>query len=125
MCISTSVRVALRPCGSIEIDVPSGSNSSDVSSETSDNLDFVSKEGKSSVWAYFGCETNAQQATERENAYYCKLLSVVNLSIDCTVIKSNILTQFFLCKHLDQMPSNTKYNSELVITYPKQNTSVV
>ena len=45
-----------------------------------------------------------------------------NLSIDFTVIKSNILIQFFLCKHLDQMPSNTKYHSELVITYPNQNT---
>ena len=54
----------LKPCDSIDIDVPSGSNSSDMSSETSDNIVFVSKGGKSSVWAYFGYEANAQQTTE-------------------------------------------------------------
>ena len=35
-----------------------------MNSETIDNLVFVSKGRKSSVWAYFVYETNAQQATE-------------------------------------------------------------
>ena len=56
--------MALRPCDSINIDVPRCSNNSDMNSETSDNIVFVSKEGKSLVWAYFGYEANAQQATE-------------------------------------------------------------
>ena len=58
--------MALRPCDSIDSDVPSDSNSTsrDMSSETSDNTVFVSKEGKSSVWAYSGYETTAQLATE-------------------------------------------------------------
>ena len=60
----TNVKMALTPCDSIDSDVQSGSNSSDMSSETSDNLVFVSKEGKSSVRAYFGYEANAQQVTE-------------------------------------------------------------
>ena len=41
----TNVKMALRPCDSIDSDVQSGSNSSDMSSKTSDNLVFVSKEG--------------------------------------------------------------------------------
>ena len=49
MCICTNVKMALRPCDSIDSDVSSNSNSSDMSSETSDNLVFVSKGGKSSV----------------------------------------------------------------------------
>ena len=36
----------------------------DMSSEISDNIVFVSKEGKSLVRAYFGYETTAQQVTE-------------------------------------------------------------
>ena len=64
MHICASVKMELRPCDSIDSDVPSDSNSSDMNSETSDNLVFVSKGGKSLVWAYFVYEANAQQATE-------------------------------------------------------------
>ena len=49
MRICTSVKMALRPCDFIDSDVQSNSNSSDMSSETSDNTVFVSKRGKSSV----------------------------------------------------------------------------
>ena len=35
-----------------------------MNKETSDNIVLFSKERKSSVWAYFVYETNAQQATE-------------------------------------------------------------
>ena len=49
MRICTSVKMALRQCDFIDNGVQSDSNSSDMSSETSDNLVFVSKGGKSSV----------------------------------------------------------------------------
>ena len=56
--------MGLIPCDSNDNGVQSDSNSCDMSSETSDNLVFVSKEEKSSVRAYFGYEANAQQVTE-------------------------------------------------------------
>ena len=62
------------PCGSSVSDVPGGSSSSNDNQST-DNLVSNSKEGKSSVWTYFGYETNSQQATEgkRPDAVTCRL----------------------------------------------------
>ena len=70
--------MASRPCGSIVIDVPGGSNSSEMSdelNETSDTLVSISKEGKSSVWTYFGYEANSSEAKEgkRPDIVICRL----------------------------------------------------
>ena len=65
MDMRTSVAMASRPCGSIGSvisDVPSDSNSCGMCNElneTSDTLVSISKEGKYSVWTYFGYETNS------------------------------------------------------------------
>ena len=70
--------MASRPCGSIVSDVPDGSNSSEMSNElneTSDTLVSISKEGKSSVWTYFGYEANSSEAKEgkRPDIVVCRL----------------------------------------------------
>ena len=63
--MNTSVKMSSKPCGSIGSiisDVPGDSNSSGLSNElneTSDTLVSISKEGKSSVWTYFGYEANS------------------------------------------------------------------
>ena len=106
MRICTSVKMALRPCDSNDSDVPSDSNSSDMSSETSDNLVFVSKEGKSSVRVYFGYEANAQQATEGKGLLLQVAVSSKFFCIDHIVIKSDNLT-IFLTGSKKLIPSKT------------------
>ena len=73
-----SIKMASRPCGSIVSDVPDGSNSSEMNNElneTSDTLVSISKEGKSSVWTYFGYEANSSEAKEgkRPDIVVCRL----------------------------------------------------